>query len=214
MAAGPEGFGTFPSPLLLALPSIFTPCLPVLAWSPNVFSLSSSFLSYHYTYHPLSLKPPSARLASGYGQHPARRKARMAAVYNEREMSMVMLGLLGPEVDLTPTLLKGSHLIHIAAETGDLSFLQASVERGLDFDLHNERGRTPLHYAVMCSRVPVVRFLLAQYRARGRMSRTCCGSRRGHGIWTRRGIRIRRCFASSCLFAAALTFRMRTDGRW
>ena len=125
----------------------------------------------------LSSTPPSPQdwhLDMDIIKHDKKRECRpldLAAVYNQREMSMFMLGLSGPDVDLGQ--------IHIAAETGDLSFLRALVEHGLDFDLRNERGLTPLHYAVTCSRVPVVRFLLAQYRHGGGLSKTCCGSRRG-----------------------------------
>lgn len=42
------------------------------------------------------------------------------------------------------------------------------MQRGVDFDLRNERGVTPLAYAIRWSRMPLVRFLLEQYRARGR----------------------------------------------
>jgi len=41
------------------------------------------------------------------------------------------------------------------------------VRSGVDFDLRNDAGLTPLACAIRWSRMPAVRFLLEQYRARG-----------------------------------------------
>lgn len=83
-------------------------------------------------------------------------------------MCLYLLSLTGPEDDLTGSWLNGLTLMHFAVMGGNLSFLQALVQRGVEFDVRNGRMMPPVHFAVTMCRLPVLHFWLAQYRARGR----------------------------------------------
>jgi len=79
--------------------------------------------------------------------------------------------LIGPQEDLSGSWCKGFTMMHFAAMSGNLPFLQALVRRGVDFDVRLDAGITPLEIAMLFCRLPVVRFLLEQYRVRGREKR-------------------------------------------
>lgn len=81
---------------------------------------------------------------------------------------MYLLSWTGAEEDLGGCWSNGSNMCHHAAASGNLAFLKALVQRGVEFALTNVLQMTLLSTAVLYSRVPAVRFLLEQYRARGR----------------------------------------------
>eukprot|EP00198_Chlamydomonas_reinhardtii_P009552 XP_001698889.1 protein with ankyrin repeats [Chlamydomonas reinhardtii] len=56
--------------------------------------------------------------------------------------------------------LQPQHLLHLAAENGDLPYVQSLLAAGLDPTTKDADGRTPLHCAAQCGSVPVLRALL------------------------------------------------------
>lgn len=79
---------------------------------------------------------------------------------------MYLLSLVGPGEDSGRPLAYGSNLLDSAAMGGEVCLGEALVQGGVDFDLRNKGGSTPLATAIKWSRMAFVRFLLAQYRAR------------------------------------------------
>ena len=77
-----------------------------------------------------------------------------------------LLSLVGPGEDLGRPLAYGSILLDSVAMGGEVCLGEALVQRGVDFDLRNKGGFTPLATAIKWSRMAFVRFLFAQYRAR------------------------------------------------
>jgi len=59
-------------------------------------------------------------------------------------------------------------LCQLAAMRGNMTFLRALVERGADFDVSDDGAFTALYVAVKYCNLPMVRFLLEQYKGRGR----------------------------------------------
>lgn len=54
----------------------------------------------------------------------------------------------------------GDHLIHIAAQRGDLNAVELLLDAGIDIDITGDMGSTALHYASWSGHVEVVGFLL------------------------------------------------------
>ena len=59
-------------------------------------------------------------------------------------------------------------MCHYAATNENMAFLRALVGRGVDFNGRCDEDYTPLAMAIRMCRIPVVSFLLEQFRARGR----------------------------------------------
>lgn len=55
----------------------------------------------------------------------------------------------------------GDHLLHIAAQLGDIKTIELLLKAGLDVNQAGDMGCTPLHYAKMKKREDVADFLLA-----------------------------------------------------
>ena len=80
---------------------------------------------------------------------------------------MYLLGLVPATEELGRRLAYEGNLLHYVVESGAIPLAEALVQRGVDFDLRNDAGLTPLVYAIRWSKLAFVRFLLAQYEARG-----------------------------------------------
>lgn len=102
------------------------------------------------------------------GDEPHWLPLRIAVEGGHEDVCMYLLGLTGPAEDLSGSWCKGFTLMHFAAMSGNLPFLQALVQRGVEFDVRHDSGITPLEFAMIFCRLPVVHFLLEQYRLRGR----------------------------------------------
>ncbi len=57
----------------------------------------------------------------------------------------------------------GDHLLHIAAQLGDLKTVEMLVEAGQDVDQTGDMGCTALHYAKRGKRIDVERYLIARW---------------------------------------------------
>jgi ankyrin repeat protein len=73
-------------------------------------------------------------------------------------MSLYLLTLIGPEEDLGRRYREGNTLLHYAGANGNLAFIKALVQRGVDLDASNDAGIRPLDFAVR---------LIEQYQAQG-----------------------------------------------
>jgi ankyrin repeat protein len=62
---------------------------------------------------------------------------------------------------LTYTDSNGDHLLHIAAQRGDLRTVELLVKAGLDIDQTGDMGCTALHYAKLNGKDDVANFLLS-----------------------------------------------------
>jgi hypothetical protein len=72
----------------------------------------------------------------------------MAVQNGLTEMSLYLLTLIGPEEDLGRRYREGNTLLHYAGANGNLAFIEALVQRGVDFDASNDAGIRPLDFAV------------------------------------------------------------------
>lgn len=84
------------------------------------------------------------------------------------EIGTYLLTLVAPTENLGRSLHAGINLLHHSARGGALALAEALVQRGVDLDKRHDAGMTPLESAIRWSRMPVVCFLLEEYRARGR----------------------------------------------
>jgi ankyrin repeat protein len=62
---------------------------------------------------------------------------------------------------LTYTDSNGDHLLHIAAQCGDLRTIELLIKAGLDVNKEGDMGCTALHYAKLKRKDDIARFLLA-----------------------------------------------------
>lgn len=92
---------------------------------------------------------------------------KVAVVLGRTEIGLYLLGSVSTVENVGRTF-AGNNLLHIAAQTGNMFLFEALVRRGVEFDVRNNFGFTPLAFAIGFSRMAVVRFLITQYRERGR----------------------------------------------
>lgn len=93
-----------------------------------------------------------------------------AAQLGCEDICVYLLTLTSAEGDLSRLWEKANHygIAHFPAGHGQLFFPRALMDCGVDIDLRNARCYTPLCFAVSTCRMPVIRFLLEQFRSRGK----------------------------------------------
>lgn len=81
-----------------------------------------------------------------------------AATCCREDICMSLLTLTGPQEDLGGWG-DGNTMCHYAPGRGKMSFLKALVDRGVALDVRNDRGYTPLGFAVRECYMPAVRLV-------------------------------------------------------
>lgn len=96
------------------------------------------------------------------------------------ELALAMIGLPNQELDCPAT---KTSALHLAARAGMLRLArQLVLLHGLDLEALDKDGHTPIATAVAFAHLPILEFLLEQYRAHGKLEEVLEKACRGAGM--------------------------------